>query len=219
MDILTRIVTQERDARNRLDRERQDARYLERQLKGQATAPAQPKRSGKNDGKRKGSPKSSKGGKGAGKGKDRSQSAKGDRKGNGGKGKSNDKTGNLCVYWVVSGACQRGDQCSYRHERPKDDDEDKHYRDLYKNIKARSQSPGPKGKGKGPGICQTWKATGSCKYGDACKFKHENAPAAPASSGGGRRARSRGFSSDKKARAKPAAPAAGAPAGASSPTS
>jgi len=219
MDILTRTVIQERDARNRLERERQDARYLEKQYKGQATAPAQPKGNGKHDGKGKGSPKPSKGGKGAGKGKDRSQSAKGNRKGSGGKGKSDNKTGNLCVYWVVSGACQRGDQCSYRHERPKDDDEDKRYRDMYKDIKARSQSPGPKGKGKGSGICQSWKSTGSCKYGDSCKYKHDDVPAAPASSKGGRRQRSRGRSSDAKPKANPAAPAAGAPTGATSPTS
>ena len=214
MHILVRTVTRERDNQNRLDRERFDARYVEKQMKGHPTAPAPQKGSGKNNGKGKGSQTPAKGGKGAGKGKDRSQSAKGNRKGNGGKGKSGDKAGNLCVYWVVSGACQRGDNCSYRHERPKDDDEDKYYRELYKNIKARSQSPGPKGKGKGSGVCQSWKSTGSCKYGDACKYKHDNAPAAPASSGGGRRQRSRGPPADKKAGAKPAAPASGASSGA-----
>jgi len=219
MSILVRTVTRDRDNQNRLDRERYDARYVEKQMKGHPAAQAPQKGSGKNDGKGKGSQKPSKGGKGAGKGKDRSQSSKGDRKGNGGKGKSSDKAGNLCVYWVVSGACQRGDQCSYRHERPKDDDEDKRYRELYKNIKARSQSPGPKGKGKGSGICQFWKSTGSCKHGDACKYKHDNAPAAPASSGNGRRQRSRGPPVDKKAGAKLAAPASGAPSSGAPPTS
>ena len=183
-------------------------------MKGHPAAPAPQKGSGKNNGKGKGSQTPTKGGKGAGKGKDRSQSAKGNRKGNGGKGNSGDNAGNLCVYWVVSGACKRGDGCSYRHERPKDDEEDKRYRELYKNIKARSQSPGPKGKGKGSGICQSWKNNGSCKYGDACKYKHDNAPAAPASSNGGRRQRSRGPSTDKKAGAKPAALASGASSGA-----
>ena len=81
MNILVRTVTRERDARNRLDRERYDAGFVEKQMKGQPTAPAPQKGGGKNDGKGKGSQKPSKGGKGAGKGKDRSQSSKGDRKG------------------------------------------------------------------------------------------------------------------------------------------
>ena len=135
-----------------------------------------------------------------------------------GKGNSGDKLSNLCVNWVVSGACQRGDTCNYRHERPKDDDEDKRYRDMYKNIKARSQSPGPKGKGKGSGIRLSWKNNGTCKFGDTCKYKHDNAPVAPAPQKGGRRQRSRGPAADKKAGAKgaaPVAPASGAPSGAS----
>ena len=98
MNILVRTVTRERDAQHRLDRERFDARQMEKMTKGHPAAPAPQNGSGKNNGKGKGSQTPTKGGKGAGQGKNRSQSAKGNRKGNGGKGNSGDNTGNLCVY-------------------------------------------------------------------------------------------------------------------------
>ena len=96
----------------------------------------------------------------------------------------------------------------YKHEHPKDDDEDKYYRDLHVRIKSRYKSPGPKGKGKGSGVCLSWKNNGACKYGDSCKYKHGNTLAAPAPAKGGRRQYSRGPSADRKAGAKSTAPAA-----------
>ena len=195
-----------------MERERLDNRAIEKMGgKVHPAAPAPGKGSGKKGGKGKGS--AGKGGKGAGKGQNRSQSAKGNRKG--GKGNSgNGANSGLCVFFVVSGSCPRGSDCSFKHERPKDDAEEKYYRELHVRIKSQSRSPGPKGKGKGSGVCLSWKNNGTCKYGDQCKYKHENTPAAPASAKGRRRSYSRGRSPGAKGRAKgadPAAPAQGTP--------
>ena len=174
-DILHRTVTREREEENRLDREAHDRRYVQKFTKPHPTAPAAAKGSGK---KGKGADRSkSRKGKGDKKGKDRSQSrtGKGNRKGKGGQGGAEEK--GLCVNWVVGGSCAHGASCRYKHEKAKNDADEKYYHDLHIRIASRSKSPAPKGKGKG--VCRQWQESGKCKFGDQCKYSHDNV-AAPA---------------------------------------
>ena len=175
-DILYRTVAREREEANRNEREAHDRKEWERLVPSHPTAPAPTKGKGsKSKGKGRSQSRSGKG-EGNGKGKQRSQSAKGGRKGGGGKSGSGEK--GLCVNFVVQGSCQKGADCGYRHERPKDSKEEQYYKDLHKRISSRSKSPAPKGKGRG--VCRLWEADGSCKFGDSCRYEHVTGTAAPA---------------------------------------
>ena len=179
-EILHRTIAREREEVNRSDREAHDRRMWERLVPNHPAAPAPSKGKGKGKKGKDAARSSSKGPKGEGKskGKQRSQSAKGRGKGSGGKGGEREK--GLCVNFVVNGSCSRGNECSYRHEKPKDSTEEKFYKDLHKRLASRSNSPANKGKGRGE--CRSWQATGTCKYGDACKYSHVTGPAAPVTS-------------------------------------
>jgi hypothetical protein len=103
------------------------------------------------------------------------------------------------------GECTKSaDACEYAHRKMTPEEAERY------NLRSRSSSQSSKGgggkgrgrgKGKGRGSqqsCNNWARTGSCAYGDKCRFKHDK-PAAPASesprspreSRGGRRRRSR----------------------------
>ena len=190
MDILHRTVNREREEENRQEREAHDRRYMERLMK---PAPAMPV-TGKGKGKKGKDKPRSPSQKGKGTGKSRSKSAKGRTKGKGGKKGTGEKA--LCVYYVAHGSCARGGECSYRHDKPKDDEEARYYRDLHTKLSSRSNSPTPKGRGKGE--CNQWKSTGSCRFGDKCKFEHADGSAAPATSTKQQRPRKRSSSRTKK---------------------
>ena len=175
-EILHRTVNREREEEHRQEREAHDRRYMERVMKPVPAMPATGKGKGK---KGKSKPRSpSQKGKGKGNGKTRSKSAKGNRKGDGGK-KGKGERG-LCAVFVTLGSCARGGDCSYRHEQPKNEEEAKYYRDMHTRIVSRSNSPIPKGRGKGE--CAQWKNSGTCRFGDKCKFEHADGTAAPAAS-------------------------------------
>ena len=157
MGILHRTVNREREDENRQDREAHDRRYMERLMKLALVAPVTSKGKGK---KGKGKPRSpSQKGKGEGTGKARSKSAKGSRKGKSGKKGAGEK--GLCANWVTLGSCARGAECGYRHDKPKNEEEAKYYRDMHTRISSRSNSLAPKGKGKGER--NSWMASGACR--------------------------------------------------------
>ena len=100
--------------------------------------------------------------KGGGKGKSRSPSR------SSGSGKSVDRS--LPCSWFQSGKCTRKD-CKYEHRMATADEKEK----LKKIIKPRSPSPVA-----GQGICNQFSQTGTCTFGEKCKFKHVSAMPAPA---------------------------------------
>ena len=110
----------------------------------------------------------------------------------------------LCVNYVTLGSCARGHECRYAHVRPKNDEEERYYKELHKRIVSRSASPAPKGKGKG--ICKMWTESKSCKFGDKCRYAHIDGAATPVVSGKGGRKRSK----SRDTKGTPAVPASGA---------
>ena len=116
------------------------------------------------------------------------------RKGDSGKKGTGER--GLCAVFVALGSCARGGDCSYRHEKPKNDEEAKYYRDMHTRIVSRPNSPVPKGRGKGE--CTQWKNSGTCRFGDKCKLEHADGIAAPAASDPKRKGQRKRSSSKSK---------------------
>ena len=98
----------------------------------------------------------------------------GDNKDKGGQG-DRDKEGKLyCIKWKRFGTCRWEKRCKYSHACKPGKESPTNNKD-----KGDSKDKGASGSAAGggqPPLCRLFKKDGQCKWGEKCRFRHENAP-------------------------------------------